>query len=166
MILNEQLFLRYITALESAAPELLLTLHSYRVTGGTGLSDVFLPTVPVNYVEAPVKVMVVGRETKGWRYFPKAAQIDSISDYVKAGMDKHSSFRDRERCLFSKSSRSGLIRLLKDVCKQTSHAGLIYSNLFAVDHNKKDPRSNKQVWPHIRSLSEQLLNIQIDGASA
>lgn len=161
MDFNERLTPRYIAAVEAADPDFISTLHSYRAIVGKGLSDIFLPTVATSYAEAPVKVMVLGRETKGWLY-GNEAQIGSRAEYVRVGMDKHRNFRDGERCLRSKSHPSGLIRLLKGVCKQTSPAGLIYSNLFAVDHNKGDPRSNKQAWPHIRSLSKQLLDIQIE----
>lgn len=159
MNLNERLASRYITALEASDPDFIATLHSFRGNAAQGLSDIFLPTVSTSYADAPVKVMVLGRETKGWSY---PGQIGSLTEYVRVGMNKHRDFRDSERCLLSKSHPSGLIRLLKGICKQTSQAGLIYSNLFAVDHNKRDPRSNKQAWPHVCSLSKQLLDIQIE----
>ena len=139
MNLNERLASRYITALEASDPDFIATLHSFRGNAAQGLSDIFLPTVSTSYADAPVKVMVLGRETKGWSY---PGQIGSLTEYVRVGMNKHRDFRDSERCLLSKSHPSGLIRLLKGICKQTSQAGLIYSNLFAVDHNKRDPRSD------------------------
>ena len=100
MNLNERLASRYITALEASDPDFIATLHSFRGNAAQGLSDIFLPTVSTSYADAPVKVMVLGRETKGWSY---PGQIGSLTEYVRVGMNKHRDFRDSERCLLRMS---------------------------------------------------------------
>ncbi|CAN7392963.1 hypothetical protein [Variovorax sp. LjRoot178] len=161
MDLNQQLTTRYIAALEATDRDFIGTLNAYRPVPGKGLNDIFFPTVPANYAAASRKVMVMGRETRTWNY-AVATNPRSLAEYVTCGMEKHASYRDSEHCLHSKTHGSGLIRLLKAVGKATGAAGLIYSNLFAVAHKGKDPRKNLAAWPHVRKLSEALLNIQIE----
>jgi hypothetical protein len=158
MPLNEQLKARYIAALK-AVPTLTPMLNSYRAGPKSGLNDVFFPGVDAQYDAAPLKVMVVGRETTCWNYgnFSTAA---TLTDYVERGMSMH---REHSRkFLQSPASASGLIRLLKSSGNATSDAGVIWSNLFAVSHNAADPRKNQAAWPYVRVLSRSLLDIQIE----
>lgn len=159
MNLNERLKPRYIAALQGAHPDLAPMLKAYR--GGTdkGLNDVFFPTVADSYQDAPLKVMVMGRETTLWNY-GKGKNVATATDYVTCGMDKH--MTHHARALKAQASSSGLIRLLKSAGEATSDAGLIWSNLFAVSHDAADPRKNAAAWPHVRALSKALLDIQIE----
>lgn len=167
--LNEVLEPRYVAALEAADPSLFAELGSNRPLTSegqktAGLSDIFFPTVAPGFEVAPLRVMVMGRETRGWSYppLPEGSNPRTAAEYVAVGMARHRDFRDSKRCLDGKASDSGLVRLLKNVSKVTNRPGLIYSNLFAVDHKRGDPRNNSTAWPHVRALSKALLDLQIE----
>ena len=172
MDLNQQLTTRYIAALEAAHADLLGALHTFRADGKVGLDDVFLPGVSPDYQEAPLKVMVIGRE-RHYRYRAPRADASavhvrpelSIRDYVELGMRRHEEAR---AATFAKDAHgSDLLGLLVNVAKTVKAeesplgSGLVYANLFAVALNGEDPRKST-AWPHIRDLSKALLDIQID----
>jgi hypothetical protein len=159
MTLNEQLKARYIAALESAHPDFVPMLKAYRTGPEKGLNDVFFPKVADDYEAAPLKVMVMGRETTLWNY-GKGRIFQSVAEYVEFGMTRHGEFQSR--FLKAPTSSSGLIRLLKVAGEATRDAGLVWSNLFAVSHDAADPRKNLAAWPHVRALSKALLDIQIE----
>ena len=159
MDLNQQLSARYITTLEAAHPAFLPMLKSYRTGSEKGLNDVFFPKAPDGYEAAPLKVMVMGRETTLWN-FGKGRTFQTVAEYVDVGMTKHGDFL--RRFLHAPASSSGLVRLLKGAGEATSNPGLIWSNLFAVSHDAADPRKNAAAWPHVRDLSKALLDIQIE----
>lgn len=159
MTLNEQLKARYIAALETADLDFMPMLNAYRTEPEKGLNDVFLPQVAAGYEAAPLKVMVMGRETTLWNY-GKGQTFRTVAEYVECGMTRHGEFQNR--FLETPGSTSGLIRLLKNVGKATSDEGLVWCNLFAVAHDAADPRKNLAAWPHVRALSKALLDIQIE----
>jgi hypothetical protein len=159
MDLNQILTTRYIAELEAAPPAFLSMLKAYRTGSEKGLNDVFFPTAPDGFETAPLKVMVMGRETTLWNY-GEGRTFQTVADYVNVGMTKHGDFL--RRFLNAPASSSGLVRLLKGAGEATSNAGLIWSNLFAVAHDAADPRKNAAAWPHVRDLSKALLDIQID----
>lgn len=159
MDLNQQLTTRYIAALETAPPAFISMLKTYRAGSAKGLNDVFFPTAPDGYETAPLKVMVMGRETTLWNY-GKGRSFHTVAEYVNVGMTKHGDLL--RRFLQAPASGSGLVRLLKNAGEATSNAGIIWSNLFAVAHDAADPRKNVAAWPHVRALSKTLLDIQIE----
>ncbi|MDN8617282.1 hypothetical protein [Variovorax ginsengisoli] len=165
MDINACLERRYVAAFEVLDDAFLRTLRSFPARErSSGLEDVFLPTVAQGYADAAVKVMVVGRETRQWRYAAapaeSAAAASPAAGYVSRGMACHRGFL--ESCLHKPRHKSGLVRLLCQVAKATDAAGLVYSNLFAVAVGGKDPRRHPQAWAAIRDLSQALLNIQIE----
>ena len=159
MDLNQTLTTRYIAALEAAPPALLSMLKANRTGSEKGLNDVFFPKAPDGYEAAPLKVMVMGRETTLWNY-GKGRTFQNVAEYVNFGMTKHGDFLSR--FLNAPSSSSGLVRLLKGAGEATSNSGVIWSNLFAVANDAADPRKNAAAWPHVSALSKALLDIQIE----
>ena len=162
----------YTALLEAANPELVGALHTFRADGADGLDDVFLPGVSDGYQEAPLKVMVIGRE-RHYRYGAPQADASavnmrpdlSIRDYVERGMRRHEAVR--AETFAQEKHGSDLLGLVVDVAKAVKTkesplgAGVVYANLFAVAFNGDDPRKTA-AWPHIRDLSKALLDIQID----
>src|SRR4051812_10872086 len=101
MDINAQLKTRHIAALEAAdsgSPQL---LKCYRTRTPKGLNDLSLPSVAKGYADAPVRVMVVGRETRTWNYGrqkalpPSPGAPMSITDYVAWGIDEHTTHTER-----------------------------------------------------------------------
>ena len=176
MHFNSLLRSRYIAAFEATEASFLYALRSFSGQSTSRLNDAFLPTVTAGYSEAALKVMVVGRETRAWRYSKPAANArvassadisaelsalgSSVADYVDRGMKTHADFL--AECLAKSRHKSGLVRLLKEVARVTGSEGLVYSNLFSVAIGGKDPRRDPQAWPVIRGLSQALMNVQID----
>ncbi|VTU44915.1 hypothetical protein [Variovorax sp. RA8] len=162
----------YTALLEAANPELMGAVHTFRADGVIGLDDIFLPGVSDGYGEAPLKVMVIGRE-RHYRYRAPRAEAPaanarpalSIREYVEHGMRRHEEVRTE---IFVKDAHdSDLLGLLVSVAKAIKTeesplgAGVVYANLFAVAFKGGDPRKT-EAWPHIRDLSKALLDIQID----
>ena len=165
MDVNACLERRYIAALEVLDAAFLRSLRSFPSgERSSRLEDVFLPTAARGYADSAVKVMVVGRETRQWRYAAAPAEgvpaASPVAGYVARGMACHRGFLDS--CLSKPRHKSGLVRLLCQVAKATDATGLVYSNLFAVAIGGKDPRRHPRAWAAIRGLSQALLNIQIE----
>lgn len=112
----------YTALLEAANPELMGAVHTFRADGVIGLDDIFLPGVSDGYGEAPLKVMVIGRE-RHYRYRAPRAEAPaanarpalSIREYVEHGMRRHEEVRTE---IFVKDAHdSDLLGLLVSVAK-------------------------------------------------
>ena len=125
-----------------------------------GLSDIFLTSISPDYEKAKNKIMIIGRETKGWDWsknkvgepLDEEVCVDLAlkvhrNFFVKQINDKSPGGNDFHNFTWRVGSKSG-----KD--------GLIYSNLFCFDLNEDIP-TRSPIFKEIKILSEKLLRAQI-----
>lgn len=124
------------------------------------LSDFFLPGTSEAYLSAPQRIMVIGRETKGWRYINKGAPYINLDDYIQRGMKQQ---QDSLAELIADKHDRGLsyFNLLRDIALNHGREGIAWANLFSCSWKKKSPSK----WEHFSTLldvSKRLLKIQIE----
>lgn len=123
------------------------------------LSGLFLPGTSSAYHRAPLKILVVGRETRGWNVLKGDDRFEGLEAYISKAMAKQqdhlvkfiSEPRDRGESFFN---------LLRDLANDHGPQAIAWSNLFSFAWNKKSPMR----WKHFSELlkiSERLLKIQI-----
>lgn len=140
-------------------------------------SGVFLPVPFAEYWHAPLKVMLIGRETAGWNKntVPPKNTIQRVASFSKDGnisalvseavgrYRKHLPVNRNGSVITTSRSRfkQYFFRLAKELNIQPK--AIIYSNLFAWDYDTKSPKARpKTELNEITSLSKQLLTAQIE----
>ncbi|WP_220488828.1 hypothetical protein [Pseudoalteromonas sp. SR43-3] len=140
-------------------------------------SGVFLPVPFAEYWHAPLKVMLIGRETAGWNKntaHPKNT-IQRVASFSKDGnisalvseaverykkhlpLNRNGSVNTKSRSRF----KQYFFKLAKDLNIQPK--AIVYSNLFAWDYDTKSPKTRPKIeLNEIASLSKQLLSAQIE----
>jgi len=123
-----------------------------------GLSGIFLPGVTDNYRVANNRIMIVGRETRGWKVLDKTGFSDTHS-YVDQAVSKHAlSFAAKMK---PKRDRGcSFFNFMRAVGRKAGTDGLIWSNLFCFDSKKSTPARSPHI-DAIASVSADLLRAQI-----
>lgn len=126
-----------------------------------GLSGLFLTSVSPNYHTAKNKIMIIGRETKGWKWNEKKdVELVDKENCVDQALKSHSSFFFNQ--LKKKNSRGKAFHnFTRSVGKKSGTEGLIYSNLFCFALNNTIP-TKSPIFEEIVNLSERLLFAQIE----
>lgn len=126
-----------------------------------GLSGLFLTAVSPNYHRAQNKIMIIGRETKGWKWNEKEdVDLKDRKNCVEQALKCHSSFFFNQ--LNKKNSRGKAFHnFTRSVGEKSGTEGLIYSNLFCFALNKTIPKKSP-IYEEIVALSERLLFAQIE----
>ena len=124
------------------------------------LSGLFLTSVSPHYNEAKNKIMIIGRETKGWKWNEKKdVELVNRENCVDQALESHNMFFFRQ--LKKKNSRGQAFHnFTRSVAKKSGAEGLIYSNLFCFALNKSIPTFSP-LFDDIKDLSEKLLRVQI-----
>lgn len=117
------------------------------------LTGVFLPSA----TDKPMKLMIVGMETKGWNGAFDQIRQGSLQDYIERSMQKHERFQVME------PGRSSFGRFHRDAAKTLgcTRADVGWGNLFAVAYKKGSPKRDRESFSAVRELSRQLLREQI-----
>jgi len=128
--------------------------------GFSKLSGLFLPSVPEGFASARHRIMVVGRETKGWTIIGKNEQFTSLDAYVDIALNKH---RDYLADNLPKSPDKGqsFFNLMRSVSKHCGSNGLVWANLFCASWKRNSPVKSPQ-FKTIQKYSELLLKTQIE----
>jgi len=124
-----------------------------------GFSGLFLAGVLEDYVNSPVKIMVVGRETKGW-----GKQFDNsytLTEYIDVQMQKAQDYLKNRKDKLRGERGSSFHNFIRELTKQRDQSSVVWANLhcYSWEHNRTDksPLSNQ-----VDILSHQLLNAQIE----
>lgn len=123
------------------------------------LSGLFLPGTSPAYQDAPLRILVVGRETRRWDVLKGDDQFESLDTYIGKAMATQQGHlseyiakpRDRGESFFN---------LLRNLANDHGPQSIAWANLFSFAWNKKSPVG----WKHFAELlqiSEQLLKVQI-----
>lgn len=157
--LRRLLATRYTAALESAETEGLIDA----LRQSPQLSGIFLPDVFTDYVSAPLRVMLIGKETKGWLKGDKRCgnlQAGDLQAYVQHSMQEWRRIAD----IPAGKSKFGQFRQKLDLMlsRQADHpVRHHWANLFCIDHAQRSPVGSDH-FTQIQSLSQRLLKIQLD----
>lgn len=162
---NDLLAAKYCEILKDIKPEYLAN-KKLRLGGDAGLSGLFLPSVAEGYKQAKNKVMIVGREPRGWDRSKKDGDFESIETCVRNDMSQHRNFFEKEMKEDKKNDRGNSFHNYARAVKDTVGAdGLIYSNLFCFSWGKpKGSPANapKEVFKVIKEYSKKILDAQIE----
>ena len=124
------------------------------------LSGLFLPGVSVAYQQARLRIMVVGRETRGWNVVTGQAPYLCLEDYMLRAMAKQQMYL--ARCLPDPPDKgASFFNLLRSLADDHGSDGIAWANLFSFAWNGKSPMRWKN-FPVLLEISEQLLKAQIN----
>ncbi|OPH39231.1 Uncharacterised protein [Moraxella lacunata] len=121
------------------------------------LCNIFLGSVPENYENAQHKILIVGRETRGWRGGMTVPHYDM--DNVIKSMNHGQTFFEKQISIPQKDGR--FLGFAKKVADRAGADGLLWANMFAVSDNLSTP-DNHQLFDDIKQLSKELLLAQIE----
>lgn len=126
------------------------------------LSGLFVPSVTDSYWNSRQRVMIVGKETRGWGKtgLAEVTQFSSAVDYIKSMMARHQGVlaKDLTRSKFFQFYRQAARALTDEPANRDS---IIWANLFCLDQDSKSPvRCNE--LEAIKKLSRNLLQAQLE----
>lgn len=145
-ITDEQLARAYV--------ELLEDFDVARFVGtDNGLAGIFLPSAPAG----PVKLMVVGQETRGWLGGFGKVHDTPLAEYVTGSMTRHRELLagPARRSKFGQFHRAAVAKLI------AVEGSVAWHNLFAISFKGRSPRKSK-AFSLIAELSRQLLLRQME----
>lgn len=156
--LKAMLIKRYVEILNKAEYQDLL-----RKTGckESGFSNVHLGSVPENYEIAEHKILIVGRETRGWL---KGKQFDgycaeNVENSISCSRDW---MKENLTGKLKRGTRgSTFFNFVRKVAKRSGYDGILWANIFAIDYKKSHPKYS-DMFEEIKKLSRELLCAQID----
>lgn len=124
-----------------------------------GLSGLFLPGTSSAYLNAPRRIMVVGRETRRWNVVTDASPFTTLDNYISRAMGTQqrqlSTFLNR-----STDRGESFFNLLRALASRHGPDGIAWANLFSFAVNGKSPMRWEN-FGQLRRLSERLLKAQI-----
>lgn len=159
MTKNEELREAYLEVLKDFDESYLISNKSDNPSA-KGLSGLFLTSVSPHYNSAKNKIMIIGRETKGWKW-NETKDLDLLDRKacVEQALKTHNTFFFNQ--LKKKNSRGQAFHnFTRSVARKSGTEGLIYSNLFCFALNKSIP-THSPIFEDIKSMSEKLLRAQI-----
>lgn len=149
-------YIAILSSVENSECRKLLNLQSHPKP--EQLSNLFLSDIPFNIHEAKYRIMIVGRETRGWD--KDGGPFESIEKLVDASLALHKKVFNK---YIKKPGKGrtffGFMKRVKGKCKDCA---IIYSNLLCFDWNKTTVSENNEYFVDCRKLSKILLKTQID----
>lgn len=121
------------------------------------LCNFFLSFVPESYANAKHKILIVGRETRGWRGGTVILHYDE--DSIKTSMTHSQNFFKSQIAKPQKGGR--FLGFVKKVADQSGVDGLMWANMFVVSDKLSIP-SRHALFEDIKQLSKELLLAQIE----
>ncbi|PYC19979.1 hypothetical protein DMO17_18905 [Aquipseudomonas alcaligenes] len=118
-----------------------------------GLTGVFLPSA----AEKPMRLMIVGMETRAWNGSFKQIHDGDLRGYIEDSMCKHQAYLDMPpaRSCFGRFHQYAAAKL------GCSRKEVGWGNLFAVAYKKGSPKKDSKSFAAVQELSMQLLREQL-----
>ncbi|WP_439860861.1 hypothetical protein [Pseudomonas sp. MBLB4136] len=118
-----------------------------------GLTGVFLPSA----AEKPMKLMIVGMETRAWNGSFKQIHDGDLRGYIEQSMQKHEKYQGMPpgRSCFGRFHQYAAEKL------GCSRKEIGWGNLFAVAYKKGSPKKGSKSFSAVQELSMQLLREQL-----
>lgn len=123
------------------------------------LSGLFLSGCSSAYHSAPIKILVVGRETRGWNVLKDDEKFEGLEAYICKAMAIQQAHLT-EYINKPRDQGESFFNLLRDLANDHGTESIAWANLFCFDWNKKSPMSWVH-FPKLLEISEQLLKIQL-----
>lgn len=165
MQLQNKLKNQYATILKKSEyqPLIQAIANDHKNGKGKGFSDILLGFVPENYENAEHKILIVGRETRGWQLDKDNAIESYTDDIIQKSMDKSKDWVKHNLTGDSKKGTKGttFFNFVRKVSNKCGANGILWANTFAVDYKKSIPSQDK-LFQDIKNLSKELLQAQID----
>ncbi len=156
-MLQEKLFERYMSIAEEHQ-EFLEKSLSYN-----DLAKLLLGSVPDEYEQAPNKILIVGRETKGWLKSWNDFQYDKNG--IKRSMDKSKDFvRDQLKEKKKDTRGKSFFNFVRDVAKKSGDNGVLWANIYASDYKGGHINhiKDKDMIKEIETISKKIIVAQIE----
>ncbi|MGM8910986.1 hypothetical protein ACS8FB_12805 [Psychrobacter sp. 1U1] len=156
-MLQEKLFERYMSIAEEHQ-EFLEKSLSYN-----DLAKLLLGSVPDEYEKAPNKILIVGRETKGWLKSWNDFQYDKNG--IKRSMDKSKEFvRDQLKEKKKDTRGKSFFNFVRDVAKKSGDNGVLWANIYASDYKGGHINhiKDKDMIKEIETISKKIIVAQIE----
>lgn len=156
-MLQEKLFERYMSIAEDHQ-EFLERSLSYN-----DLSKLLLGSVPDEYEQAPNKILIIGRETKGWLKSWNDFQYDKNG--IKRSMDKSKDFVRSQLKEKKKDTRGkSFFNFVRDVAKKSGDNGVLWANIYASDYKGGHINhiKDKNMIKEIETISKKIIVAQIE----
>lgn len=156
-MLQEKLFERYMSIAEEHQ-EFLKKSLSYN-----DLAKLLLGSVPDEYEQAPNKILIVGRETKGWLKSWNDFQYDKNG--IKRSMDKSKDFvRDQLKEKKKDTRGKSFFNFVRDVAKKSGDNGVLWANIYASDYKGGHINhiKDKDMIKEIETISKKIIVAQIE----
>ncbi len=118
-----------------------------------GLTGVFLPSAAAY----PMKLMIVGMETRAWNGSFKQIHDGDLRGYIEDSMRKHQAYQNVPpgRSCFGRFHQYAAAKL------GCSRKEVGWGNLFAVAYKKGSPKKDPKSFAAVQELSMQLLREQL-----
>lgn len=128
------------------------------------LSGIFLASVPENYHHAKNKIMIIGRETKGWGSFDQKSKnysFTDLQDFIQKSVMEHQCFLKKQLSLEKNSQGKCFHNFTREVAAKCGSDGISYANLFCFSWERNTPTDCSH-FEIIKKYSEKLLKAQIE----
>lgn len=156
-MLQQKLFERYMSiAIEHQA--FLEKSLSYK-----NLSKLLFGSISDEYEQAPNKILIIGRETKGW--------LKSCNDFkyngngLKLLMNKSKDFVQNQLKEGRKDTRGkSFFNFVRDIAKKSGGDGILWANIYAADYKGKhiNHLKDKDMIKEIETISKKIIVAQIE----
>lgn len=156
-MLQEKLFERYMSIATEHQAFLEKSL-SYK-----DLSKLLFGSISDEYEQAPNKILIIGRETKGW--------LKSCNDFqynrsgIKRSMNKSKDFVQNQLKEGRKDTRGkSFFNFVRDIAKKSGGNGILWANIYAADYKGKhiNHSKNKDLIKEIETISKKIIVAQIE----
>ena len=158
-MLQEKLFERYMCISEEHKDFLKKSL-SYKY-----LARFLLGSVSDQYEQAPNKILIVGRETKGWLNSKRWDDFQYNEDGIKRSMDKSKDFLTKQLKDERKNTRGkSFFNFVRNVAHKSGSDGILWANIYASDYKGGhiNHLKDKNMIREIEVISKKILIAQIE----
>ena len=156
-MLQEKLFERYMSIAEEHQ-EFLEKSLSYK-----DLSKLLFGSISDEYEQAPNKILIIGRETKGW--------LKSCNDFqyngngIKRSMNKSKAFVQNQLKEGRKDTRGkSFFNFVRDIANKSGKNGILWANIYAFDYKGGhiNQIKDKETIKEIETISKKIIIAQIE----
>lgn len=131
------------------------------VEGIAGYSDIFLPAAPAEW-KSGRRVMIVGRETRGWKRPASTGSYDTLERHIDAMVECHTNFSARHGSKNKQNRGETFWNFMRSVGDIVGDGNVAWCNLFCMDFKDTMPQPGQPYYDTVKSLSAQLLKAEIN----
>ena len=131
----------------------------------SNLSKIHLGFVPDDFKQKKHRILIVGRETRGWGEKRKDLEkYDQSSVYQLMSLSKSWVIRNLERSDSVNKKGKCFFNFFRKVSQENPNASILWANIFCVSYKKSNPSKidSESVFANIKKISESLLKAQIE----